>query len=63
MHPRGLGLLLIEHYPSQAPIEVDIKTSPGKGNSWYEASTPCRNRCAIVECRAIPACGASPAID
>jgi signal transduction histidine kinase len=31
MHPKGLGLLLIEHYSTQAPIAVDVKTSPGKG--------------------------------
>jgi len=30
-NPKGLGLLLIEHYAAQAPIEVDIKSSPGKG--------------------------------
>ena len=30
-HPKGLGLLLIEHYASQSPITVDVKTGPGKG--------------------------------
>jgi signal transduction histidine kinase len=29
----GLGLLLIEHYANQAPIRVDIKSSPGKGTA------------------------------
>lgn len=27
----GLGLLLIEHYATQAPIQVSIKSRPGKG--------------------------------
>jgi signal transduction histidine kinase len=27
----GLGLLLIEHYASQAPIQVTIRSKPGKG--------------------------------
>jgi signal transduction histidine kinase len=27
----GLGLMLIEHYASQAPIQVSIKSQPGKG--------------------------------
>jgi two-component system, NarL family, sensor kinase len=31
INPKGLGLLLIEHYAAQAPIEVDIKSSPEKG--------------------------------
>jgi len=31
--PKGLGLLLIEHYASQAPIKVEVKTSPGKGST------------------------------
>ena len=31
INPKGLGLLLIEHYAAQAPIEVDIKSSLGKG--------------------------------
>ena len=31
INPKGLGLLLIEHYAAQAPIEVDIKSAPGKG--------------------------------
>ena len=31
INPKGLGLLLIEHYAAQAPIEVDIKSSAGKG--------------------------------
>lgn len=30
-NPRGLGLLLIEHYASLSPIAVDVKSSPGKG--------------------------------
>jgi signal transduction histidine kinase len=29
----GLGLLLIEHYATQAPIEVEVKSSPGKGTA------------------------------
>jgi signal transduction histidine kinase len=33
MHPKGLGLLLIEHYASQIPIEVDVKSAPGKGTT------------------------------
>jgi two-component system NarL family sensor kinase len=31
LKPAGLGLLLIEHYATQAPISIDIKTTPGKG--------------------------------
>jgi two-component system NarL family sensor kinase len=31
VHTPGLGLLLIEHYASQAPIDVSIKSKPGKG--------------------------------
>jgi signal transduction histidine kinase len=31
INPKGLGLLLIEHYAAQAPIEVDLKSSLGKG--------------------------------
>lgn len=29
----GLGLLLVEHYATQAPIHVDVKSSPGKGTT------------------------------
>ncbi|HYP13151.1 MAG TPA: histidine kinase [Bryobacteraceae bacterium] len=29
--PAGLGLLLMEHYASHAPIDIDIKSAPGKG--------------------------------
>jgi two-component system sensor histidine kinase DegS len=31
LKPAGLGLLLIEHYATQAPISIDIKSTPGKG--------------------------------
>ena len=31
LKPAGLGLLLIEHYATQAPISIDIKATPGKG--------------------------------
>lgn len=31
VNPKGLGLLLIEHYSSQTPIQVDVKSAPGKG--------------------------------
>ena len=33
VNPQGLGLLLIEHYASIAPILVDIKSAPGKGST------------------------------
>jgi signal transduction histidine kinase len=33
VNPQGLGLLLIEHYASIAPIAVDIKSVPGKGTT------------------------------
>lgn len=29
--PAGLGLVLMEHYASQAPIHLEIKSTPGKG--------------------------------
>jgi signal transduction histidine kinase len=32
IHPKGLGLMLIEHYASQSPINVDVKSTPGKGS-------------------------------
>jgi signal transduction histidine kinase len=31
LNPAGLGLLLMEHYSTQAPISIDLKTAPGKG--------------------------------
>jgi signal transduction histidine kinase len=31
LKPAGLGLLLMEHYATQAPILIDIKSIPGKG--------------------------------
>jgi signal transduction histidine kinase len=31
LNPAGLGLLLIEHYSTQAPVSSDIKSAPGKG--------------------------------
>ena len=31
INPKGLGLLLIEHFAAQTPIEVDMKSSFGKG--------------------------------
>jgi signal transduction histidine kinase len=31
LRPRGLGLLMIDHYASQSPIDVGIKSSAGKG--------------------------------
>lgn len=31
INPKGLGLLLIEHYAAQTPMEVDIKSASGKG--------------------------------
>jgi signal transduction histidine kinase len=40
--PKGLGLLLIEHYASMAPIAVDVKSGPGKGTtvrSKYQPET------------------------
>ena len=36
----GLGLLLIEHYASHAPIEVAIKSKPGKGTVVRCAQVP-----------------------
>jgi two-component system NarL family sensor kinase len=32
VNPKGLGLLLIEHYASQAPIDIEVKSAPGKGS-------------------------------
>lgn len=31
LKPAGLGLLFMEHYASQAPISIEIKSTPGKG--------------------------------
>ena len=31
LKPAGLGLLLIEHYATQAPITIDMQTASGKG--------------------------------
>jgi signal transduction histidine kinase len=31
LKPAGLGLLLMEHYATQVPISIDIKSTPGKG--------------------------------
>jgi signal transduction histidine kinase len=33
VNPKGLGLLLIEHYASLAPISVEVKSTPGKGTT------------------------------
>jgi signal transduction histidine kinase len=33
LHPGGLGLLLIDHYASQAPMRVEIKSAPEKGTA------------------------------
>jgi two-component system sensor histidine kinase UhpB len=38
--PAGLGLLLMEHYASQAPIRLDIKSTPGKGTTVRSSYTP-----------------------
>lgn len=41
-NPKGLGLLLMEHYVSLAPIEVEIQSVPGKGStvrSVYQLET------------------------
>ena len=41
--PKGLGLLLAEHYATLAPIDVEIKSAPGKGTavrSSYRPETP-----------------------
>jgi signal transduction histidine kinase len=40
LKPVGLGLLLMEHYSTQAPVVIDIKSTPGKGTivrSTYNA--------------------------
>jgi two-component system sensor histidine kinase DegS len=31
LNPAGLGLLLIEHYAAQAPVSINLKSTPGKG--------------------------------
>jgi signal transduction histidine kinase len=31
VNPKGLGLLLIQHYATQSPITVDVRSTPGKG--------------------------------
>lgn len=36
----GLGLLLIEHYASQVPIEVVLRSVPGKGTTVRSTWTP-----------------------
>jgi two-component system NarL family sensor kinase len=43
----GLGLLLMEHYATQVPITVDLKSKPGKGTivraSWNRPRGPKEN--------------------
>ena len=38
--PSGLGLLLMEHYASQAPIELEVKSSAGKGTTVRSTYVP-----------------------
>jgi signal transduction histidine kinase len=38
--PKGLGLLMIEHYASQAPIAVDVKSAVGKGTLVRSTHVP-----------------------
>lgn len=38
--PKGLGLLLIEHYASMTPIVVDVKSAPGKGTTVRSTYKP-----------------------
>ena len=40
VNPKGLGLLLIEHYSSQTPISVDVKSAPGKGTTVRSSYSP-----------------------
>lgn len=40
VNPKGLGLLLIQHYSSQSPILVDIKSGPGKGTTVRSTYLP-----------------------
>jgi signal transduction histidine kinase len=42
--PSGLGLLLIEHYASQAAVSIDFKTAPGKGTVIRTAYDPAGER-------------------
>jgi signal transduction histidine kinase len=39
----GLGLLLIEHYAGQVPIDVSLRSQPGKGTT-VRAAYPARNK-------------------
>lgn len=43
-HHSGIGLLLIEHYSTQVPITVDLRSKPGKGtvvrSSWLRSQAP-----------------------
>jgi signal transduction histidine kinase len=38
--PKGIGLLMMEHYSSQAPISVSLKSTPGKGTSVRSTYIP-----------------------
>lgn len=40
VNPKGLGLLLIEHYAALTPIEVDVKSTPGKGSTVRSIYVP-----------------------
>lgn len=39
-NPKGIGLLMMEHYSSQAPITVAVKSTPGKGTSVRSTHLP-----------------------
>jgi len=43
-HHSGIGLLLMEHYSSQVPITVDLRSKPGKGtivkSTWLRTQSP-----------------------
>ena len=38
--PKGIGLLMMEHYSSVAPIAVSVKTAPGKGTFVKSTHSP-----------------------
>jgi signal transduction histidine kinase len=40
VRPKGLGLLMIEHYASQSPITVDVKSAAGKGTLVRSTHVP-----------------------
>jgi signal transduction histidine kinase len=41
--PAGLGLLLMEHYAEQAPVEIEIRSTPGKGTVVRSTYQPAPN--------------------